>query len=220
MPEPYVAHDRNVEDALAEFDLSTADVHDHVIRAALLAADNVSPLSPPGAGGRHAHDASVAALRGLLLPRGWVEVQHDNVARTVHRERGIAIIVASGNEFTGVANGANHLTTAWPKGSAAFAGAIIPIQDGLDAVDGSGFDWGMDEAADVEWTVYYLLYHRADDEVRVELSAPSRIDDSGFPRGWASRRIMLSPYLTQQFYSDDDEGDSGPEEVDVPVTAR
>jgi len=209
----------NADDRLASFDLSVAEIHEHVVRAGLQAAGGVSPLAPPGAGGRHAHDAYVSALRGLLVPRGWVPVQGDNVARTVHRERRVALLVSGGNEHTGRIDGANYLTTTWPKGNRALAGAILPVQEGFDLFDDSGFDWGEDQQSDSEWVVWYLLHHRTDSEVRLELSAPTRLDEHDFPRGWINR-IILPPYVPGQLHLDDDHDDSTDEAPDVPVIQR
>lgn len=219
--EPLLVKPENADDRLAEFDLTAADIHDHVVRAGLQAAGGVSPLAPPGAGGRHAHDGYVVGLRGLLLPRGWVSVQHDNVARTVHRSKQIAIVVASGNEFTGQLGGANYLTTAWPKGSRALAGAILPRQDGFEILDGSDFDWGVDGVENAEWELWYLLIHPTDEEVRLELSTPTRRDRSGYMRGW-TQRIIIPSYVPGQVHldqrEDGDDDDRG--EPDVPVVRR
>ena len=214
-----LVHPENADDRLAEFDLSTAEIHEHVVRAGLDAAEGVSPLAPPGAGGRHAHDAYVSALRGLLIPRGWVIVQGDNVARTVHRERQIAILVSGGNEFTGRFDGANYLTTAWPKGRCAFRGAILPVQEGFDSLDESGFNWGDSQQDDPEWVVWYLLLHRTEQEVRIELSAPTRLDEGDFPRGWLDR-IILPPFVLGDLRLDVDRHDDIGGEPDVPVIPR
>ncbi len=218
MAEYQLVHPDNAGDRLAEFDLSVAEIHDHVVRAGLDAANRVSPLAPPGAAGRHAYDAYVTALRALLVPRGWVPVQGDNVARTVHRERQIAILVSGGNEFTGRLDGANYLTTAWPKGSCAFAGAILPSQGGFDTLDDSGFDWGDDQQEDPEWAVWYLLHHRTETEVRLELSSPTRQDERDFPRGWLDR-IILPPFTLGQVHLDEEHDGTGGE-PDVPVIPR
>jgi len=219
--EPLRVTPANADDRLAPFDLTVADVHQRVIVPGLQAAGGVSPLAPPGASGRHAHDGYVVGLRGLLLPRGWVAAQGDNVARTVHRERQIAIVVAGGNEYTGRVDGANYLTTAWPKGSRAFAGAILPSQDGFDSLDISDFDWGTDQADGGEWELWYLLIHPTSDEVRVELSAPTRRDRGGFLRGW-TQRIVMPSYVIGQVNLDEttDRDDDGRGEPDVPVLRR
>lgn len=203
---------------LAEFDLSVAEIHDRVVRAGLQAADGVSPLAPPGAPGRHAHDYLVAGLRGVLLNRGWQIDQRDGVARTVHREHKLAIIVASGNDFTGRADGANYLTTAWPKGDSALSAAILPPQRGFEDVDMSDFDWGTDNQEEPEWVVWYLLHYRTEIDVCIELSAPTRLDEKDYPRGWLER-IILPPYVIGQIEPDTDDQDHGGE-PDVPVILR
>lgn len=223
MAEYQLVHAENADDRLAEFDLTVAEVHDHVVRAGLDAAGGVSPLAPPGAGGRHAHDGYVAGLRGLLLPRGWEIEQGDMVARTVHRGRQLAILIAGGNEFTAQPDGANYLTTAWPKGTRALAGAILPRQDGFEVVDTTDFDWGATGQDDPpEWVVWYLLHYRNEAEVRLELSMPTRLDEHDFPRGWIER-IMLPPYVLGHVHDDENldcDGDDSDGEPDVPVIPR
>ncbi|WP_029114383.1 hypothetical protein [Mycobacterium sp. URHB0044] len=220
MAEYQLVHPENADDRLAEFDLTVAEVHDHVVRAGLQAAGGVSPLAPPGAAGRHAHDGYVAGLRELLVPRGWEIVQQDMVARTVHRERQLAILISGGNEFTALPDGANYLTSAWPKGNCALAGAILPHQDGFEAVDASGFNWASDALDDPEWVVWYLLHHHTETEVRLELSAPTRLDDRDFPRGWTNR-IILPPYVLGQVHVNDDQDDDDTGgEPNVPVIPR
>lgn len=215
-----LVHPENADDRLAEFDLNVAEVHDHVVRAGLQAASSVSPLAPPGAAGRHAHDGYAAGLRGLLIPRGWEIEQKDMVARTVHRQRRLAILISGGNEFTAMLGGANYLTSAWPKGNRALAGAILPRQDGFEAVDSSDFNWGSSAHDDPEWVVWYLLHYHTATEVRLELSAPTRLDDRGFPRGWTNR-IILPPYILGQVQIDDDQDDDDiGGEPDVPVIPR
>ncbi|MBE5451643.1 hypothetical protein [Mycobacteroides abscessus] len=206
---------------LAEFDLTVSDIHDHVMRAGLQAAGGVSPLAPPGAPGRHAHDYYVAGLRGVLLGHGWKVAQRDGVARTVHYERKLALIVGGGNEFTARADGANYLTTAWHKGDRALANAILPPQVGFEAVDESGFNWGTADKEEPKWVVWYLLHYRTETEIRLELSSPTRLDEKGFPRGWYER-IMLPPYVLSQAELEvetrDDDDTGG--EPNVPVTPR
>lgn len=213
----------SADDRLADFDLTVAEIHDYVVRAGLQAAGGVSPLAPPGAQGRHAHDGYVAGLRGLLVPRGWEIEQRDMVARTVHRGRQLAILVARGNEFTAQPGGANYLTTAWPKGNHALASAILPDQDGFESVDDSDFDWRTGTHADPpEWVVWYLLHYRTGVEVRLELSAPTRLDEHNFPRGWFER-VILPPYVLGQVHHDgvlDDADEDSGGEPDIPVIPR
>ncbi|OBK59447.1 hypothetical protein A5656_14570 [Mycobacterium gordonae] len=228
MAEPLEIRQQSIEQRLVEFDLTISDIHDRIIYAAIQAADAVSPLAPKGAPGRHAHDYCVAALRSVLLAKsGWEIVEDDFVARTVHRKKRIAIVVASGNELTGIPGTDSDFTTKWHKGSRAFAGAPTNQQMGFDDVDGSGFDWGLRENdPSMEWRLWYLLHYRTKDSVRLELSAPGHLDDAEFPRSWIER-ILLPPYIVSQSDGgsgsasrDDDDRDDGSARVEVPVQKR
>lgn len=190
------------------------------------AADAASPLAPKGAPGRHAHDYCVAALRSVLLAKeGWERDEDDFVARTVNRDKRIAIVVSGGNEFTGIPGTDADFTTRWHKGGRAFAGAPTNEQMGFDDVDGSDFDWGLREHdPDIDWRLWYLVHHRKGDVVRLELSAPGHLDGSGFPRSWVER-IFLPPYLHGQtgssgLESHGDDHEDGSSQVDVPIQRK
>jgi hypothetical protein len=222
-----IAH-QSIQERLAEFDLTISDIHDRIIFAATQAADAVSPLAPKGAPGRHAHDYCVAALRSVLLSkRGWEIVEDDFVARTVNRKKRIAIVVAGGNEFTGLPGTDADFTTKWHRGSRAFAGAPTNQQMGFDDVDGSGFDWGLRENdPSMEWRLWYLVHHRSKYSVQLELSAPGHLDDCYFPRSWVER-IFLPPYILGQrdgasgpAYRDNNDRDDGRTPIEVPVEKR
>lgn len=225
MAEPLKAPSQSAEQRLLEFDLTIPDIHDRIIYAATQAADAVSPLAPKGARGRHAHDYCVAALRSVLLSkRGWEIVEDDFVARTVHRKKRIAIVVAGGNEFTGIPGTDSGFTTMWPKGSRAFAGAPTNQQMGFDDVDGSGFDWGLRENdPSMEWRLWYLVHYRSKTSVQLELSAPGHLDGADFPCSWVER-IFLPPYILGQSGNSvrrgDDGRDDGSAPIDVPVQKR
>lgn len=229
MAEPLGSAPQSVELRLADFDLSISEIHNRVIYAGMQAAAAVSPLAPKGASGRHAHDYCVAALRSVLLAKvGWEIDEDDFVARTVHREKRIAIVVTGGNEFTGLPGTDRDFTSRWPKGARAFAGAPTNQQMGFDDVDASDFDWGPRENdPDIDWRLWYLVHYRNKyDMVQLELSAPGHLDDSGYPRSWVER-IILPPYLlggkdggsgiaSRNDGRDDD--DSSP--VNVPIRKR
>jgi hypothetical protein len=226
--EPLEIPQQSIEQRLLEFDLTISDIHDRIVYAATQAADAVSPLAPKGAPGRHAHDYCVAALRSVLLSkRGWEIEEDDFVARTVNRQKRIAIVVAGGNEFTGMRGTDTDFTTKWHKGSRAFAGAPTNQQMGFDDVDGGGFDWGLRENdPSMEWRLWYLLHYRTKDSVQLELSAPGHLDDAEFPRSWVER-IFLPPYILGRSDAgrlppsrDDDDRNDGAAPVDVPVQKR
>ncbi|MEV6218851.1 hypothetical protein [Nocardia sp. NPDC051833] len=203
-------------DPLLRFDLSEQEVLDVVIRAVVDAADNTHPLAPPGAAGQRAYQAGVAVLRELLFARGWKKDERSGVARTVHPERGLAIIVAVGNEYTGMPGTDEDFTTKWPKGSCALTGERY-VAEGFDAVDES---FPVSPTVEGTWEVWYLAHRRAEDRVFVEVSKPGRLDERDFPVDWLDRIILepldLSGAVDIDIDSDgDDHG--GPE---VPVVPK
>ncbi|MBF6328749.1 hypothetical protein [Nocardia transvalensis] len=203
---------------LQRFNLTQAEVHDRIIRPAVHDAENANPLSPPGTPGQRMHQAAVAFLRELLIPRDWKIDQNDGVARTVNPERGLAIVVAAGNEFTGLAGTDDELTTKWPKGHCALAKTRC-VADGFDAIDP---DFPASDTAVGLWDVWYLLHRPDADEIRIELSAPTYLDKSKYPRGWRERIILdpldLTPTVDIDPGPDDEDDDQG--NVDVPVPPK
>lgn len=201
---------------LALFDLSVVEIHNQVIFPAMQSAANVSPLAPKGARGRSMYDTGVQSLRSLLLPKGWSIAESDNVARTVQRDRGIAIVFSKGNASTGLHGLTGSLTTRWPKGSAAFSNARSIPPSGLESVDPSDFNWFPKKNDRVEWELWYLLYYPTESEIRLELSAPTWQDTAGYPRGWNNHdRILFPPIPTNPNAEIDDEEDA--QIPDVPV---
>lgn len=208
--------------ALAHFGLSVAALHERVVRPAAIAAKEVNPLSSRTAAGTRMNDDCIAGLRGLLLggQSSWTIAEKDGVARTVHLDRKLAIVPAAGNEMTGIDYGKRSLTSKNPKGPAAFSEAVISDAVGFESVDESGFDWKVDPERDEKWVLWYLLHHRTENEVRLELSAPAYLDGSRFPRGWAPR-IIIPPCSLNDVdltVGSDDFEDGG--DIDVPVVPR
>lgn len=162
------------------------------------------------------HDDGVAAIRSVLLPQGWKIDQKDGVARTVHINKALAVVLARGNASTGIPGGAAELTTEWPKGQCAFANATRYMALGFEAIDPS---FPVSPTAEGMWDLWYLLYRQAGEEIRLEISAPSGLDSQDYPRGWRER-IILEPYrlVTDVVIDADDE--DGPDVPDVPVIPK
>ncbi|WP_157110464.1 hypothetical protein [Nocardia anaemiae] len=202
-------------DPLQRFDLSESEVLEDIIRRALNDAEGAHPLSPPGTAGQRMHQATVAYLRELLIPRKWKIDQTDGVARTVAVERCIAIIAAAGNEFTGLPGTDDRFTTKWPKGSCAL-NSVRYVAEGFDSIDSS-----FPSSPKVEgcWDIWYLIHRIVDGEVRVEISNPSYLDKRDYPSGWRERIILNPLQLNPEvdIYPDTDEPDDGPE---VPVLPK
>lgn len=202
-------------DPLQRFDLTEAEILEDIIRRALNEAEGTHPMSPPGTWGQRMHQATVAYLRELLIPRKWKIDQTDGVARTVTVERAIAIIAATGNEFTGQPGTDDYFSTKWPKGSCALNQPRW-VAEGFDAIDGN---FPSSPEVKGQWEVWYLAHRHVGDEVRVELSRPRYLDKRDFPRGWLERIILdplkLNPEV--DVYPEDDDPDDRPE---VPVPAK
>lgn len=196
-----------VDAELEIFGLSTSVVHEYVIQRAVTSGAEVDPLSPPGAASRRMYDESVAGLRSYLIPAGYTIHQSDNVARTVDTTRGVAIVCARGNGFTGIGGATRHLSTEWPKGPAAFNRAVRHEPVGLDSLGTVDFGAVLRNSAPTDWKLWYLLSRREGDIVRIELSSPTHLDSRRFPTGW-DNRIIIPPYELGEdaFDGDIDEG--------------
>jgi len=196
---------------LANFDLSVAELHDRVLAPSVEAARAVSPLAPRSFRGQTRNAAAVVGLRELLLARGWEANDDQNVARVIHRERGVAIVVVTGNAATGrpVAPGGRGPSNRWPRG---------PLT--REAVDDNGqlalFEMtGVEpESAEPLVHTWFLLLHADSTEVRAELSRPDHFTNN-FVDHW-DRRIVLPPLATGA-QGDDLDTDDGGNIPDVPV---
>lgn len=200
-------------DPLSRFDLTESEILERVILPAVNESDSTHPLAPPGASGQRMYQVGVASLREVLFPRGWKKDETGGVARTVHAGRGLAIIVAAGNEYTGMPGTDEYLTTKWPKGSCALTGTRY-VAEGFDAIDET-----FPASPNVKgvWEVWYLLHRMVDGEVFVELSRPGRLDDRAYPCDWVERIIISSFKLNPEvdIHPDSDGDDQGGPEVPV-----
>jgi hypothetical protein len=140
---------------------------------------------PPFGIGIAAWMEAVAALREGLLPIGWARSDEKNYALVIHPNGSMAINVATGDAGTGRPTAA--VSNKAPKGvSTADAISVNQVQLELDLpVPDMPHVRGDD--GPLTW---FLLLHRADTEVRCELSLPSQISPDGRITRW-QERIML-----------------------------
>lgn len=200
---------------LACFDLTVASLQERVVAPAQTAARMVSPLAPRGYAGQTRHAVAVSGLRDLLLPRGWERNDDDNVARVRHTERGLAIVVATGNAMTGLPRSVTGRdpSTKWPKGDLTRAAAadnhqLTLFDPGNEPVD--------DEAAPrPPFETWLLLLRAVRYEVRAELSQPLGVNPAGYIDRWG-QRITIPPVPNDGTAIDPDFDDGG-EVPDVPV---
>jgi hypothetical protein len=142
---------------------------------------------PPIGIGISAWTEAVAALREELLPVGWTRSDERNYALVLHPDGVIAINVATGDSGTGRPDAVPSSKA--PKGVST-ADAISVNQQQLE------LDLPVPDVPDIRGDdgplTWFLLLHRADGEIRSELSLPSAMSPDGRIIRW-QERIILSP---------------------------
>ncbi len=199
-------------DDLDGFDLSVAEIHDRVLAPSVEAFRAVSPLAPRAFRGQVRNATAVVGLRELLLSRGWEANDDEGVARVVHRERGLAIVVVTGNAATGrpTVPGGRGPSNRWPRGPLTREAVADNGQLALFEEDRGE----ADPAAEFLMHTWFLLVHADGTEVRVELSWPDQFTD-GYVDHWGQR--ILLPALATGGPGDDLDSDDGGDTVDVPI---
>ena len=131
---------------------------------------------------------AVAALREGLLPIGWMRSDEKNYALVVDPGGSMAINVATGDAGTGLPTA--NVSNKAPKGvSTADAISVNQVQLELELPVPDMPHIRGDEGP----LTWFLLLHRAGNEVRCELSLPSQISPDGRITRW-QERIML-PFI-------------------------
>jgi hypothetical protein len=203
-------------DRLAELGL-TVELIERVVRRADAEASICTALDPPIMEGLTRWGRTNRFLREELLPVGWRFDNPRNLPRTIHPGGEFAIVAATGDELTGLAD--QLPATKYGKGDATVQAIEINDQLMLDFGDlGPGLDDGDGSGDMLTW---FLLFHVDDEGFRVELSLPDAIVD-GRITSWAERIIL--PVLPRE----DDRltslvvpgGDGLGEDVVVEVTRR
>lgn len=185
MPTPVLVAEQAV-DRLAEFGL-TVEIIERVVRRADAEASTCTALDPPIMEGLTRWGRTSRYLREELIPAGWSFDNPRNLARTIHPSGQFAIVAATGDELTGLAD--LLPTTKYVKGFATVHAVEANEQLTLDFGD---FDLGHhgDQATDAgELLTWFLLFHNDKDEFRAELSLPNQIID-GRITGWAERIVL------------------------------
>lgn len=159
---------------------------------------------------------TVAALREQLLPQGWRRQDIGSYALTVHEERNLAIIVASGDENTG--NPDEFPSNNSKKGrntvEAVEANRQLELFENLPVVSGGG------DLSSTDDRPTWVLLHYTDvalREIRLELSRPLNMDMSGKFTEWAERIILNSISL------DDDQIEINPPngpDIDIDIRRK
>ena len=150
-----------------------------------LSWSSFTPNHPPIGIGISAWTEAVAALREQLLPRGWARSDEKNYALVIHPDGTTAINVATGDVGTGQVDAVPSNKA--PKGVST-ADAISVNQQQLE-LDLPVPDMPHVRGEDGPLT-WFLLLHRAANEIRCELSLPSAMSPDGRITRWQERIII------------------------------
>jgi hypothetical protein len=166
---------------------------------------------PSSAAGTYLYMEATAALRRLLVPGGWEADEADRQPRTFHPERGVAILVQTGDEMTGI-DGDREPTTRHPKGTAtqkkvAENGQQMVLFQVSPQPNGTG------------WQNWVLLVAIVEKEIRAELSLPERWSEDSRPCGWRERILLRAQELDGPDVTGRRRGDDGPD-TDFDVAWR
>jgi hypothetical protein len=173
----------DIVDHLAELGLSVDMVH-RVIARAEVDTRSVTPNHPVNAEGWFRWANSVRYLRDELVPEGWAKARSLNFELVVQSGGMVAIAVTAGDEATGCPDVPPR--TGNPKGAMTVAAVVANI--------GPQTLFEVDEFRRQTW---FLLYHRDEAEIRIELSLPDNVSRTGYIDSW-SERIILPPYTLDQ----------------------
>ncbi len=197
--------DDKAVDRLNELGLSV-DILERVVRRADAEASTFTELDPPIMEGLIRWGRTSRFLREELIPLGWTYDNPRNWARTIHPGKDFAIVAATGDELTGLAD--LLPTTKYRKGDATIRAVEANEQLSFDFGDldlgfGGTGEAGAGPGALLTWI---LLFYSDEHEFRVELSLPDGIED-GRITSWAER-IILPPFPRDESVIDDDSDDT------------
>lgn len=177
---------------------------------------NCTPNHPNFFPGLAAYAEATAALRDILLPQGWTREDDGNFALTVSPNGLIAIGVATGDEATGWRE--QNPTTKSSKGprtsdavqlNAALQYHLFPDHE---------------KAADPGRTTWILLFCRdhVANEIRCELSRPTKMEEDGHISEWAERIILGSLPMGGDTLDVSGESGGGPQtdKIEIQIKRR
>ncbi|WP_281648145.1 hypothetical protein [Parendozoicomonas sp. Alg238-R29] len=181
---PQVISDVNqVHLKLQELDL-TEDILLYAVLRGLTAKRSTTENHPPIAGGIMAYLDTTRFLRDQLIPKGWTRQNINNLCITRHPENTCDIVVSSGSSDTGRKDG--NPSNKNPKGNSA--------RNYIDK-NQLGF-WPPEETTQSKspqntWMLIYYI-DESEGEIRLELSLPTAIDDSGYVKTWSTRLLIAA----------------------------
>lgn len=205
------------EARLNAFGLSTELIH-AAYRPGLSRALNRTSLALPSSPGTDIYHDTMENLSLLLSDRGWKLAWIDRQPRLVHPESLIAITVASG---TDVASSDRRRAPRARKGVATRAAlappvAAIPLSIFEDQVES---ERTLAQTAAQTAPLWLLVHERTDHGLRVELSRPALMTESGVVYDWEDRILIDFLDLNGDLSIFDEPDDAGGFDVFVePLT--
>lgn len=176
----------DVDNRLAELGLEETRIAE-IVRRGYVAFASCTPNDPPLFPGFSAWASTVRGLREYLLPE-WERSDENNYSLVINPAGTIAIAVATGDDGTGRLDATP--TTKSSKGpSTVEAVASNQLQLDLPFVF-PPLEAPARPAADKQRMTWILLVHRAQGEVRCELSLPSSMGTDGRVDRWEERIIL------------------------------
>ncbi len=171
---------------LATLDLSMVII-EQALRRADAESDTCSAFDPPILEGLLRWARATRFLREALVPAGWSQDNPRNLARTIHPSGEFAVVLATGDEWTGRAD-----YQAGPRHARGYATQQAIYTNGQLA-----FDFGpLAHLAPpgrlsglVDLRTWFLLFHAEQNVFQAELSLPEAFDGRRITR-WTERVLL------------------------------
>lgn len=159
-----------------------------VVSSAIGGFTSTTRFHASASGGTYLYHEATAALRRLVMPLGgWDHDEEDRQPRTYSVERGIAIVVQSGDENTGIKEPEAEPRARHPKGSATARKVVTNSEQlALFPVPHAG----RPNQAAGEMLTWVLMICVEGEVARAELSLPRQMSADGRPCGWVHRIVL------------------------------
>ena len=193
----------------------SADILQSAVETGELYRSSCTLNDPKSLAGTLAWGRAMRTLREKLIPRGWERIDILNSPMVLNRERGIAIVVSSGDEATG-----NAVLVAKTKYKKRRAAEVVIIKN-LTQLLLPTFDIEEPTSSNTsgnDFVTWFLLVSRQGEEVFFELSLPNKFVHGQPIESWAERIIF--PSFKLQGPSDSKYDDSFEEEINVEISRK
>ena len=140
---------------------------------------------PPSFAGITAYAVTTRSLRDQLLPGGWEKSDAGNYSTVVNPDRSMAIVVATGDDNTGLES--KTPKTKFPKGPATAAAVQRNQLDFLELLGEKSAVVDPEPPPPMTWM---LLIGRQRGGVRAELSLPDGVGEDNRVESWIERIIL------------------------------